>query len=160
IATAGTAVWHDDIVFAGGGYPKSGTVAVRVKPGSAEVVWSTSQKVYEQSMLAHDGYVYAMSDSGVAYCWRANDGKEMWKQRLAGPVSASPVLVGDVIYMTNERGKTFVFRANPEKYEEVAVNQLGEDVFATLSVVDSRIYMRTGVDRGNDRKEYLYCIGN
>lgn len=158
IATSGTVVWDGDLVFASGGYPKAETVAVDAS-GSGKVVWTNRQKIYEQSMLAHEGYIYALTDSGSAYCWRAKDGEEMWKERLRGPVSASPVLVGDAIYVTNEKGTTYVFKANPAKFEMVAENQLGKDVYATMSVVDSRIYMRTGEGKSEDRKEFLYCIG-
>ena len=52
-------------------------------------------------------------DDGFAACWRCDTGKEVWKERLGGTFSASPVLVGDAIYATNEAGKTFVFSASP-----------------------------------------------
>ena len=128
-ATCGTMIWEGDLVFASGGYPKKETIAVRAD-GSNEVVWRNSQKCYEQSMLVRDGYIYAVNDNGIAYCWRAKDGKEMWKERLQGPVSASPTLVDGKIYATNERGTTFVFEVNPERYVAVAKNQLGDDAFA------------------------------
>ena len=58
-------------------------------------------KCYEQSMLYHNGHLYALDDTGIAYCWHAKSGREMWKERLSGPVSASPILVGDNIYASN-----------------------------------------------------------
>ena len=53
---------------------------------------------------------YAFTDNGIAYCWNAKTGKEMWKQRLAGPVSSSPVLAGGHIYQANEKGTCYVFK--------------------------------------------------
>ncbi|MFV0445315.1 MAG: PQQ-binding-like beta-propeller repeat protein, partial [Planctomycetaceae bacterium] len=127
--------------------------------GSKQVLWTNNQKCYEQSMLAVEGYVYAVTDPGVAFCWRGHDGQEMWKQRLQGPVSSSPVLVGDNIYSTNEAGLTYVFKANPQQYEEVAQNQLEGEGFATLAVCGHRIYVRTASGDGPQRQEWLYCIG-
>jgi outer membrane protein assembly factor BamB len=159
-ATCGTVVWDGDIVFASGGYPDAETLAVKAD-GSGKVLWRNRQKCYEQSMLAHEGYVYCVTDQGIAFCWRASDGEEMWKERLSGPISSSPVLAGNTIYATNEKGTTYVFKANPQQFESVAVNQLGDEGFATMSIVDSRIYYRTasGSGSGGERKETLYCLG-
>jgi hypothetical protein len=158
-ATCGTMVWDGDLVFASGGYPKAETICVRAD-GSGTVVWTNNQKCYEQSMLATGGYLYAVTDQGVAYCWRGSDGHEMWKERLQGPVSSSPVLVGDTIFATNESGTTFVFKANPERFEGVARNQLENEGFATMAVCGNRIYIRTATGNGANRRESLYCIGN
>jgi outer membrane protein assembly factor BamB len=157
-ATCGTAVWDGDLVFASGGYPQRETVAVKAD-GSKEVVWRVRDKSYEQSMLAHDGYLYAFNDQGVALCWRARDGKPMWRKRLAGPVSASPVLAGGNIYATNEKGTTWVFKASPNAYEEVAQNQLEEESFATPTICGNRIFLRVATISKEPRQETLYCLG-
>lgn len=159
MATCGTMVWDGDSVFASGGYPDPQTIAVKAD-GSRQVLWTNNTKCYEQSMLAKDGYVYAVSDQGIAFCWRGTDGKEMWKSRLQGPVSSSPILVGDTIYSTVENGTTFVFKANPEKFEAIARNKLGDEGFATMAVCDGQIFLRTATGSGPQRTETLYCIGN
>ena len=159
MATCGTIVWDGDLIFASGGYPKPQTVCIKAD-GSRKVVWQNRQKCYEQSMLAHDGYLYAVTDRGIAYCWRTTDGKEMWRSRLSGPVSASPILVGENIYQTVESGLTYVFKANPEKFVAVAENQLGNEGFATPSICGNRIYLRVAQGGRGRRQEYLYAIGN
>ncbi|MEZ6131654.1 MAG: PQQ-binding-like beta-propeller repeat protein [Planctomycetaceae bacterium] len=158
MATCGTVVWDDDTVYASGGYPKKETVAVKAD-GSAQILWQNNVKCYEQSMLLHDGHLYAFDDTGIVYCWHAKTQQEMWKQRLQGPVSASPVLVGDTIYAANEKGTTFVFKANPKAFEAIAKNQLGTESFATPTVIDDRIYLRVAADRGGNRQEGLFAIG-
>lgn len=156
--TCATMVWDGDLVFASGGYPNKGTMAIRAD-GSGEVVWQNRVKCYEQSMLVHDGHLYAVDDGGVAYCWRASDGREMWKQRLGGNMSASPILAAGNIYAINERGKVFVFRATPQKFAPLSQNQLGEEGFATPAFCGNRIYARTATRAGGGRQEYLICIG-
>ena len=157
MATCGTMVWNDQLVFASGGYPKPQTICVA--GDGSRVVWKNNQKCYEQSMLLHDGYVYALTDRGIAYCWRAADGREMWRERLSSPVSASPVLVGDTIYQSVESGATYVFKANPNEFELVARNQLGDEAFATPAFTGGRIYARIAKQERGRRQEYLYCLG-
>jgi len=157
-ATCGTMVWENGLVFASGGYPKAETVCIK-GDGSGQIVWRNQQKCYEQSMLVHQGYLYAITDPGVAYCWKADTGQEMWKARLRGPISASPILAGDNIYAADERGSMFVFRANPEKFELVGQNRLGSESFATPTICDGKIYWRVAQGQGGSRQEYLYCIG-
>ncbi len=158
-ATCGTLVWEGDSVFASGGYPKSETVAIKAD-GSGEVLWKNNQKCYEQSMLVTGGHLYALTDQGILFCWRGNDGQEMWKQRLKGPVSSSPVLAGGHIYWANENGTHYVFKPNPEKLEMVAENQLGSESFASPAIVGGQIFHRTATRQGGQRQEYLYCLGS
>ena len=157
-ATCGTMVWDGDIVVASGGYPKAETLAIRAD-GSGEVLWRNNQKCYEQSMLAHSGYVYALTDGGTIYCWRVTDGQEMWKRRLQGPVSASPVLAGGHIYWANELGTTYVFKPNPEQFELVAENTLGQHSFASPAVSGRQMFLRIGSETNGKLQETLYCIG-
>ncbi|MEL7336821.1 MAG: PQQ-binding-like beta-propeller repeat protein, partial [Planctomycetota bacterium] len=105
MATCGTMVWNNELVFASGGYPKRETVALNARTGS--IVWQNRVRCYEQSMVCSGDHLYAMDDSGIAYCWDAASGDERWKQRLGGPVSSSPVLIGNTIHVCNERGTHF-----------------------------------------------------
>ena len=157
MATAGTIVWDGEVVFASGGYPDAGTFCIRAD-GSGSIVWQNRQMCYEQSMLAVDGYLYAINDTGIAFCWNAQTGAQQWRKRLRGPISASPVLAGGYIYATNERGTTWVYRATPERFELVNRNQLGTEAFATPTICGNRIYLRAAESAGGRRLETLYCI--
>ncbi|QDT27936.1 outer membrane biogenesis protein BamB [Gimesia panareensis] len=151
-------VSNGELILTSGGYPKNHMSAVKAD-GSGEVVWENSTRVYVPSMLVMDDYIYSVTDNGVAICWDIKTGKERWKGRLAGTFSSSPVLVGTRIYVTNEAGESFVFRANPDKFTLIAENKLGSEVFATPTIVDSRIFMRVTEEVDGKRQEMLYCIG-
>ncbi|MEQ8848604.1 PQQ-binding-like beta-propeller repeat protein [Botrimarina sp.] len=159
-ATCGTMVWDESLglAFASGGYPNPFTLAVELD-GDHDIVWQNSVKCYEQSLLLSDGYLYATSDRGTAYCWDARTGREMWKQRLGGAFSSSPLLVDGKVYATNEGGTTYVFRATPDRFIGVAENQLGDSAFATPTPSGGRLYHRYGVTEGGRRQEYLVAIG-
>ncbi len=145
-------------VFSSGGYPRNHVAAI-VADGSGRVAWENDTRVYVPSMVVKDGYLYAAADAGFAVCWNSETGKEQWKGRLGGTFSSSPVLVGDRIYVTNEEGRTYLFRATPETFELIGSNQLGEVCFATPAISGSRIYTRIARQEGNTRQEFVTCIG-
>ena len=116
----------------------------------------------------HRSYYYAMGLTkeeieqpfvGVATCWKSDTGDEMWKERLGGTFSGSLTLVGDKLYTTNESGTTFVFRANPEKFEKLGENSLPGEAYATPVVCGGRVYLRIAEFNDGQRQEMLYCIG-
>lgn len=145
-------------IYTSGGYPKNHMSAVKAD-GSKQVAWENNERVYVPSLLIKDGFLYGVLDAGIAMCWEAATGKEMWKKRLGGNYSASPVLVGDLMFATSESGETHVLRISPQGAEEVAKNKLGDEVFATPTVSRGQIYMRYAVQDGPKRSEKLVCIG-
>ena len=156
--TCATMVWNNNMVFASGSYPDPGTYGIVVGAGGAKVAWENKVKCYEQSMLIVGDYLYGISDSGFAHCWRCSDGTEMWKNRLGGPFSASPILIGDRIYASNERGKTFVFKANPQRFELLAENTFGDSSFASPIYADGKLILRHATSAGGKRREILAAI--
>lgn len=153
LATCGTTIEHQGMVFASGGFPGSETVALDILNG--QVAWRNRVKAYEQSLLAVNGYLYSYADGGVLYCWEAKTGKEMWKKRLIDRISASGVVVGDKIFWACEDGTLFVFRANPEQYEELGRNKIGDEAFASPAICGGQIYLRVAKHETDRRQEYL-----
>lgn len=151
-------VTDGQLIYTSGGYPRNHMSAIRAD-GTGKVAWENGTRVYVPSMLFKDGYLYAVLDAGVASCWKADTGEEKWKQRLAGTFSASPILVGDEIFATNETGTTFIFKASPEGYESIAENKLAEETFATPTICGGRIYFRAANTTDGNRQETLYCVG-
>jgi outer membrane protein assembly factor BamB len=145
-------------VFISGGYPRSHVAAVRAD-GTGKLEWENNSRVYVPSMIVRDGHLYAVLDAGFATCWKSDTGKEIWKERIAGTFSSSLVLVGEHLLATSEAGKTYVLRAQPNRFELIAENQLGDDCYATPAVCGSRIYLRVGRREGERRVEYLCCVG-
>jgi len=114
--------------------------------------------VYVPSMIVNNGYLFAAQDAGVASCWKGDTGQETWKERLGGTFTASLVLAGENLFATNESGQTFIFRANPSKFELVAENKLGDEAYATPAICGGRIFMRVVERSGDERQEKLYCL--
>jgi len=145
-------------VFSSGGYPKNHLAAIRAD-GSGKIAWEIKDRVYVPSLLFHGGHLYGVLDAGMAACWDSASGKELWKSRLGGTFSSSPVRVGDRIYATNEAGETFVYQASPEKFTSIATSKLGDEAFATPAICGGRIYVRVAHKVDGKRQEMLYCLG-
>jgi outer membrane protein assembly factor BamB len=108
--TACTPAFSDSLVFATGGYPEKEILAIRADGkgdvSKSHVAWRTNKGVsYVPSPIYHDGQLYVISDNGIVSCFEARTGKQVWQNRLEGEFSASPVLVGDLLYCANEAGK-------------------------------------------------------
>jgi outer membrane protein assembly factor BamB len=147
------------LVFTSGGYPRNHVSAVRAD-GSGKIVWDHPLRVYVPSMLVREGHLYGVTDAGVAMCWKSDTGSEIWRSRLQEEFTASPVMVGDKIFATSEKGTTYLFKADPKESELVAENQLGDDVFASPAICGGRIYMRVAFHKDGRREEVLYCLGS
>ncbi len=144
-------------VFAGGGYPRNHTVAV-MADGSGKTAWQNTTRLYVPSPIVKSGHIFAVLDGGMAVCYKSDTGQELWKERLGGDFFSSPVMVGERIYASNVKGKTFVFEANPSNLKIIAQNQLGDETYATPAICGNRIYLRVA-KHGDRREEFLYCIG-
>ena len=144
-------------IFTSGGYPRNHVSAI-VADGSNDVTWETDTRVYVPSMIVSDGLLLAAADAGVAYCWEAATGKELWKKRLGGTFSGSPVLVGDLMFVTNEEAETYVVRVSAEGAEIISVNRLGESAFATPTIVGDSVYLRARGGEGDARVDRIHRV--
>ena len=107
------------------------------------VVWkypSTSPK--RPSMLLVGEWLFWVDSVGVAVCLDAKTGKELWRQRLGGNYSASPICAGEKIYFFDENGKSTVIEA-AARYREIAVNRLDDGFMASPAVSGDALYLRT-----------------
>src|SRR5690606_6750280 len=87
-------------------------------------------------------HVYAVTEAGVATCYRADTGGVVWQERLGGNHSASPVSAEGRIYFLSEQGETTVIAAGP-KFEILARNDPGEISKASIGIAQGRLCLRT-----------------
>jgi hypothetical protein len=117
-----------------------------------KVAWKMSrQATYVPSPVYHNGHFYSILDEGMMLCFDAKDGEPKWSERLNGRYRASLLLADGLIYATNDKGVTTIFRASPEGFQQVARNELHEFSYATHALSNGRLFIRTDKN--------LYCIG-
>ena len=94
------------------------------------------------SFVCFENQIFMASDSGIATGVDIATGKELWRQRLGGNYSASPLLAGNKVYFQSETGEALVFELG-EKPTELAKNKLPGRIFASYSVIENDFVIRT-----------------
>lgn len=121
----------------------------------SHVLWTkTGFSADVPTPAARDGKVYVCTDSGQVACFEAESGKQLWQveaPRHRLKFSASPVLVGDLLYAVREDATCFVVDTKQAKI--IATNTLNSDEFmvSTPAFTGGQILIRTF--------ETLYSIG-
>ncbi|MEX2174801.1 MAG: PQQ-binding-like beta-propeller repeat protein [Pirellulaceae bacterium] len=91
---------------------------------SPEVLWRTEQAMPTfGSPVVFAGHAYWVNRTGVIYCLDAETGEPRYTERLKQSCWATPLGVGDRLYVFGKDGTTSVLRAGP-KFELLAENQL------------------------------------
>ena len=144
------------LVFTAGGW--SGRESIKAFKLGGHGDLGTNNLVWEQkgimpkvpSMLYLDGRLFAVTDGGTATCMKADTGEILWKERLEGTFSASPVAAEGRVYFVNDNGDTTVIEAGPA-FRVLARNPIGEKAQASLAVSQGQIFIRT--------VRHLFAIG-
>jgi len=106
-----------------------GALMLRVKPGSADMVWSDEARRRQRSLATHwntpiflDGYVYGCSGRHATEaelrCVEWKTGKVMWSQ--PDLTRTSIMYVDGHFICLGEDGEMRLLKVNPQRYEEVA----------------------------------------
>lgn len=144
-------------IYTSGGYPRNHVSAI-VADGSKRIAWENDTRIYVPSMIVSEGYLYAVADAGVLYCWNAATGEEMWKERLGGTFSSSPILVGNRLYAMNEGCETFVVEVSPQAAKTLSVNRLGDTSYASPAVSGDRLFLRVTEMIDGTPQDVVYCL--
>lgn len=103
-------------------------------------------------VVGHHAFVVNMM--GIGTCYDATNGKELWRERLGGNYSASPIAVNGLIYIQNESGETLVIEPG-DSLKIIARNDLGttdDEIFrSTLVPSNGQLLFRSN--------RAVYCVG-
>jgi outer membrane protein assembly factor BamB len=140
-------VCDGDVVYFSTGYGKPIMLAVHIDGdgdvSGTHVKWTATKGIpAKPSPILHDGLIYLIDDTGVASCIEASSGKLVWKERIGGNYSASPIFVGGHIYFGSQDGKVTVIKPG-RKYQQVAENQVDDRIMASPAIVGNSILLRT-----------------
>jgi outer membrane protein assembly factor BamB len=135
------------LIFLSTGFSKGVLLAVR--PGgtgvvnSTHLVWKATRNVSNKpSPLLVDDLLFMIDDGGIASCLEAKTGAEVWRERVGGNYSASPVYAEGRIYFSSEEGKTAVIEAG-RQFKVLAENQLGDGFMASPAIAGKAFFLRT-----------------
>jgi len=144
-----TPVVGGGLVVASGGNPR-GRPFHAIRPGTDvaagdRVAWTAPKGgPYTPTPLIVAGLLYVLADNGVLSCYELATGTPRYQMRVsedAGTYSASPIAVGNRIYVATEDGTVHVVRAGPT-FELLASNPMGEGLMATPAVGGDLLVVR------------------
>ncbi len=123
-----------------------------VKPGGSGNV--TSSHMAWHTPRVAGGVITVVSMDGVGVGYDEKSGQELWKDRLGGKFTSSPIAANGLIYLQSDSGETVVIKPGA-KLEIVSRNSLpvsdGEIFRASLAPSRGQMFSRSSTT--------LYCLG-
>ena len=149
-------VLGDGLVFSCSGF-EAPTIRVVRAGGQGDVTkthiaWEQKTGVPSlASMLYIKPHLYGVTDKGVVHCYDARTGEVVWRERIEGKHSSSPIYAAGKIYFLEEAtGASIVIEAG-SKFKQIARNTLGEKCKASMAAAQGNLFIRS--------ERHLYCIG-
>ncbi|MCA9127173.1 MAG: PQQ-binding-like beta-propeller repeat protein [Planctomycetales bacterium] len=140
-------IYDSGLVFICTGYNRPSLIAID-PTGAGDVTethvrWQSNDGIpHTPSLIGLGGSVAMVSDKGIASCFEATTGKSLWKQRIGGNFSASPIRSGDLLYLLSEEGTCTVLDVGAEP-KKLSSNVLGERSLASPAVIENDLLIRT-----------------
>ncbi len=149
-------VFGDGLVFICTGFQQPSLIAVRLDGRGdvtkSKIAWTLNRGVpLTPSPLLIGDELYLVTDNGIATCVDAKTGKELWRARLGGNHSASPIYANGRIYFLSEEGESVVI-APGKQLKHLATNQLDGQTLASMAVSGGSIFIRS--------QTHLYRVSN
>ena len=149
-------VFGHGLVFICTGFQEPSLLAVRPDGRGdvtkSNIAWKLSRAIPRTpSPLLVGDELYIVTDNGVATCIDAKTGEELWRARLDGNYSASPIYADGRIYFLSEEGVSIVI-APGRQLKHLATNQLEGPTLASMAVSHNSLFIRSAT--------HLYRISN
>ena len=140
-------VYQEGVVYVCSGYDRPTLYAIEIDGRGdvtkSKILWQTSKSVpRNSSVVLVNGNLFMAADNGVVSCLDAKTGRLYWIERVGGSCSASLLHANDLIYLTDETGKTFVFEANTQ-YKFRFENDINERTLSSIMTLGTSIILRT-----------------
>ena len=108
------------------------------------------------SPIVNEGIVYASCLDGKLYAIEAETGQEVWEFDAESPIVSSPVLMDNLLIVTDGSGTVYVFDLSAELEGEIVplkVISIGADVRSSFCAQEGLVYIR-----GEDNWVYVVDI--
>ena len=149
-------VYGNELVYICTGFQEPSLLAVRLDGHGdvtkSKIAWKLDRSIPKTSSpLLVGNELYIVSDNGIATCVDVKTGEELWRARLDGNYSASPVYADGRIYFLSEEGESIVIAPGRE-LKHLATNQLDGPMLASMAVSHNSLFIRSAT--------HLYRISN
>jgi outer membrane protein assembly factor BamB len=110
---------------------------------ASHIAWRMARGAPNKPSVTLVGDLLLMvNDTGIVAAVDAKTGGEVWRGRIEGTYSASPLVAGGRFYAFNEDGKTTILEGGRE-FKVLAENVLEDGFMASPAVAGRALYLRT-----------------
>lgn len=139
-----------DLLILNTGSERAQTICVRIDDKmtgditESHVVWNREKRnASEAAPVLVNGVLFQTTRGGIVSAVDVKSGADLWDDRMAGKHVPAPLVIGDKMLFSNDRGESYLIRATPEKFEQLGMNQLPEAISASPAVAEGALFMRT-----------------
>jgi outer membrane protein assembly factor BamB len=118
-----------------------------------QIAWKSKRNVPRKPslVLVEDLLFGIEDDGGIVSCVEAKTGAEVWRERVGGNFSASPLFAEGHLYFFGDDGKTTVIEAG-RQFKKIGEAKLDGGFMASPAVAGKALYLRS--------KTHLYRVGD
>lgn len=112
-------------------------------PTEAKLLWENSDNAWPDvsSPAVKDGLIYITTGGGEVCCRELLKDEQLWCKEFKEGFYASPLIAGDLVYITDRKGILRVFKTG-RAFVGVAEIPLGEPADSTPAVAEGRLIIR------------------
>ena len=139
----------EGMAYVATGYNVPKLIAIRLGKATGDItkthiVWEVTRRMPKTpSMIATQGQILALDDTGALTGLNAKSGEPAWNEKLPGNFSASPILTGDTLYAVTEDGVCYVVKISPDGAKIQFETDLAERTLASPILLSGALYLRT-----------------
>lgn len=143
---ATTPVWDNDVVVVSS--HQAGMIGTKVTGTKASEAWISKETAMNfASPVAVGQHLYGLGPRKNLVCVEIASGKQLWSkegviQSSADKAYAGFVVVGENLLCLTDQGMLVLFKASPEKYEELGQAQVAGANWCNPAYADGRLYLR------------------
>ncbi len=150
LRTVASPVYGGGLVIAscgqGGRY---GVLQIAVDPNGnghvaeTRIKWKRERQIpYVPTPVVKGDHLYEWNDEGIVSCVDIKTGKDVWKNRIGGNYSGSPICIDGKLYGISEAGDVVVVGASPE-FKLYGKTSLDDPSHSTPAIANGRLYLRS-----------------
>lgn len=137
-------VADDKMIYFSTAYGKSKVMALKHHGASTpEIAWQNTKNAPKMcSPLLHDGLLYFVDDGGILSAVDTQTGEAVYRERLGGKFSSSPIWVDGKILIGSREGVVSLVKAG-RSFQLLSQNTLDGTIMASPSTDGEALFIRT-----------------
>ncbi|HEY1050421.1 MAG TPA: PQQ-binding-like beta-propeller repeat protein, partial [Prosthecobacter sp.] len=139
-----------DMLILNTGSERAHTICLRIDDKmqgditETHLLWDREKRnASEAAPVIVNGTLFQTTRGGIVSAVDVKTGTDLWDDRMAGKHVPAPLVIGDKLLFSNDRGESYLIRATPDRFEQVGMNQLAEPMSASPAVAGGALFMRT-----------------